>query len=74
MARTVAAAASNADSINSGKRSERHMKRAYIRWHVRRYGHEPQWGNGDTIEQYRGWCAAWRACKRGSESEPEQHA
>lgn len=36
------------------------MKRAYVSWHIRRYGHEPQWGNGETIEQYRGWRAAWR--------------
>lgn len=43
------------------------MKRAYIRWHIRRYGHEPQWGNGETIEQYRGWCAGWRAQQRSGD-------
>jgi hypothetical protein len=25
------------------------MRKAYIRWHLRRYGHEPQWGNGETM-------------------------
>lgn len=43
------------------------MKRAYIRWHLRRYGYEPQWGDGETIMEYGGWCAGWRASRRADQ-------